>query len=158
MVYMILYGISLVRFFFYFCVFRGRCLWIFWGQVFVFGPCRYGIWVFCICFSTKIFSYLFFRFFSGSLSCCLFATYFEFLGPHGPGFFHTLPVWIFGPPEPELALEPWRELALAATPISMAAWLPVEDSGRLSLVAPEDTCVLIRPTASASPGEVGLSA
>ena len=145
-------GFSLI-----FAFFRGRCLWIFWGQVLVFGPCRYGIWVFCICFSTKICSYLFFQIFSGSLSCCLFATYFEFLGPHGPGFSIGSQYGFSGRQSQSSRWSHGVNWPLQRHIYPWPRGYPLKVLGDSVFVAPEDTCVLIRPTASASPGEVGLS-
>ena len=89
-------------------------------------------WCFLLVLYQDFFRTCFSGFFPGLSSCGLFATRFQFLGPHGPGFFHRPSIWNIGPPKPELTLEPWRHLAFTATPTSMAAWLPVEDSGRLS--------------------------
>ena len=142
------YGILVWRAVLDFC---GVWVWNFIGQVsfiffcfsgsvpldFFLAGCRFWsmpVWNLGVLyrFCTKIFFRICFSgFFSGLSSCGLFPTRFQFLGPHGPGFFHS-PIWNFGPPKPELTLEPWRELAFTATPTSMAAWLAVEDSGRLS--------------------------
>ena len=123
------YGILLFRFSLVFCVFRGRCLWIFFWLV-VHAGMEFGCFVLVL--YQDFFRTCFSGFFPGLSSCGLFATRFQFLGPHGPGFFHRPSIWNFGPPKPELTLEPWRQLAFTATPTSMAAWLPVEDAGRLS--------------------------
>ena len=81
------YGILLVRFSLVFCVFRGRCLWIFFWLVVVFGPCRYGIWVFCIGFAPRFFSYLFFRIFSRLVVLRAVRHTFSISRPARPGIF-----------------------------------------------------------------------
>ena len=73
--------------FFSLLCFSGSVPLFFFLLVVVFGPCRYGIWVFCIGFVPRFFSYLFFRIFSRLVVLRAVRHTFSISRPARPGIF-----------------------------------------------------------------------